>query len=334
MIRISIVGMGIRGHLFARAVAQNRDARLAALSDVNPQALAQATARFAVPGYADCREMLEQERPDALIVATPDFAHCQPVLEAARRGIHLLVEKPLATTVAEAEQMLEAVERAGVCCQVAFENRWNPAFVQAKAAVASGELGQIELMSGRLNDTLYVPTRMVSWAARSTVGWFLLPHLVDLALWLGDKTPAHCYASATKHVLPGLGVDTWDAMQAILSFDDGTQAAFETCWILPTSLPTLFDFKFEIVGQHGALFIDTQDQMIHQASQTFTYPGTLVSEIDGCLRGFPVDMVDSFIACLVEGRQPTATAEEGVQVTRIVAAMHESAQRGQVMFLQ
>ncbi len=132
-IGIGIVGMGTRGHLFARAVAQNRDARLVALSNVNPQTLAEAAPRFAIPGYADCWELLKKERPDALVVATPDFAH-------------LLVETPFATTVAEAEQMLGAVERAGVCCQLAFENRWNPAFVQARGAIARGELGEIELM--------------------------------------------------------------------------------------------------------------------------------------------------------------------------------------------
>jgi predicted dehydrogenase len=253
------------------------------------------------------------------------------VLEAAQRGVHLLVEKPFATTVADAEQMLKAVNQAGIHCQVAFENRWNPAFAQARAAIARGELGEVELMNARLNDTLFVPTRMLSWAARSTVGWFLLPHLVDLALWLSDKTPTFCYATASKRVLLSLGVDTWDSIHAILKFDDGTHAIFETCWILPTSLPTLFDFKFEIVGQHGALFIDTQDQMVHQASQMFTYPGTLVTEVDGRLRGFPVDMLDSFIACLVENRPPATTAEYGAWVTRIVAAIHESAQCEQVV---
>jgi predicted dehydrogenase len=133
---------------------------------------------------------------------------------------------------------------------------------------------------------------------------------------------------------PALGLDTWDALQAILHFDDGSQAVFETCWILPTSLPTVFDFKFEIVGRRGALFIDTQDQMVHQASQTYTYPGTLVSEVDGRLRGFPIDMVDSFIASLAEGREPSATIEEGHQVTRIVAAIHESAQQEQAIALR
>ena len=57
-------------------------------------------------------------------------------------------------------------------------------------------------MNGRLNDTLFVPTSMLSWAARSTVGWFLLPHLVDLALRLSDKTPVHCYGVATRRVFP------------------------------------------------------------------------------------------------------------------------------------
>jgi len=325
--------MGTRGRLFARAVTQNPNARLVGICDVNPQTAAAASMHFDVVGYTDLRELLEGESPDALIVATPDFAHRVPVLEAARQGVHVLVEKPLATITAEAEEMLEAVQQAGIRCQVGFENRWNPAFTRAKEAIAEGELGEIELMNARLSDTLFVPTQMLSWAARTTVGWFLLPHVVDLALWLSGKVPAYCYAIATQRVLSRLGVDTYDAIQAVLRFDDGTQAAFETCWILPVSLPTVYDFKFEIIGDRGALFIDTQDQMVHQAGQRFTYPGTLVTEVDGRLRGFPVDMVDSFIACLIEDREPLATVEEGLQVTRIVTAIHESIRQGQAISL-
>jgi predicted dehydrogenase len=330
--RIAIIGMGIRGQMYARTVQQNPAAVLVGVADINNDTARQAAARYQVPSFSDVEQMLDETHPDALIIATPDFAHRAPALAAAARRIHLLIEKPLATTTADATAIVEAVERAGVTCQVAFENRWNPAFVQVKSAIERGDLGRLCHMNARLNDTVYVPTRMLSWAGRSTVGWFLLSHLVDMAMWLSGQRPQRVYATATRRVLPTLGVETLDSLHTILSFP-GFEVMFETSWVLPESLPTVFDLKFEIVGDRGALFVDCQDQMVHQAIGRYSYPGTLVTEIDGRLRGFPMDMVDSFITAVSQGKASPVSLADGLAVTQIVEAAHRSAEVGEPLHL-
>ncbi len=328
MIRTAIVGMGIRGDLFAQGLRQNPDATLVAVCDANAGRLEAARAEWGVPGYGDVQQMLEQGGPDAVLICTPDFAHREQVVAAAEHGVHVMVEKPLATSMDDADAMLAAVQSAGIICQVAFENRWNPPLVRVKQAVESGELGDVSLVSARLNDTLYVPTRMLSWAAQSTVGWFLLPHVVDLAIWLSGKQPSQAYAVANKRLLPSLGVDTYDTICTTLSFHGGMQAMFETTWVLPDSSPAIFDFKFEILGDKGVLHVDVQDQMVHQSTDTFTYPGTLVVDVYGKTRGFPLDMLDSFIDSVKNGTPPLATVQEGHAVTRVIDAVHRSIESG------
>jgi predicted dehydrogenase len=331
MIRTAIVGMGIRGHLFAQGLKQNPDAELLAVCDLDRDVATKAGEDWGVPGHQDFARLLQAQRPDAVLICTPDFAHREAVIAAAKVGAHVMVEKPLATSLEDAEAMLQAVKGAGITCQVAFENRWNPPFVKIKQAVERGELGDISLVNAKLNDTLFVPTRMLSWASKSSVGWFLLPHVVDLAIWLSGKEPSQVYAVANKTVLPALGVDTYDTICTMLSFHGGMQAMFETTWVLPESSPAIFDFKFEILGDRGVMHVDAQDQMLHQSTERFTYPGTLVVDAYGKTRGFPLDMLDSFIDSVRSGTPPLATAEEGYQVTRVISAVHQSIQNGQIV---
>ena len=333
MVRTAIVGLGIRGTMFAQGLTQNPDATLVGICDANQQSLDSASIKWEVPGFNDFEKMLKSQNPDAVIICTPDFAHQEYVIAAANHGIHVMVEKPLAMSEEAANQILKAVQKAGIICQVAFENRWNPPFVQIKQAVDKGELGDISLINTRLNDTLFVPTEMLSWADKSTVGWFLLPHLVDLAIWLSGKKPSKVYAVANKKVLPSLGINTYDTICTTLSFHDDMQALFETSWVLPESLPSIFDFKFEILGDKGVMHVDVQDQMVHQSTQKYTFPGTLVTDIHGQTRGFPLYMLDSFIECVQKGTKPLATVEEGYEVTRIIDAVHQSIEKGQAIDL-
>jgi predicted dehydrogenase len=329
MIHIAIVGMGIRGDMYAQGLSQNKDAKLVAVSDTDPSTLATSAKKWGVPGYQDFEMLLTKAKPEAVIICTPDFAHYEPAILAADRGVHMMIEKPLATTEKEAAAIVAAVQANRIICQLAFENRWNPPFVQIKKCVENGDLGNISLVNARLDDTIWVPTKMISWAGNSSVGWFLLPHVLDLAIWLSGKTPTRVYAVANKTVLPPLGVDTYDTICTTVSFEAGMQAIIENSWVLPESSPAVYDFRFAIMGDRGAMHVNSQEQMIHQFTDRFTYPGSLFLDIHGKTRGFPLYMLDSFIESILENVEPLATVEEGYLVTRVVEAVHHSILRGQ-----
>ncbi|MDI4648162.1 Gfo/Idh/MocA family protein [Cohnella hashimotonis] len=330
-IRFGIVGMGIRGSLFADTLLQNPFAELVAVSDAFAATLDKSKARYNVPGYADVREMIAGEQLDALVIATPDFLHKEPVMLAAAHGLHFMVEKPFSTSVEEAEEMREAVDRAGVTCMVAFENRWNTPFVAVKEAVERGEIGDILTINARLNDTIFVPTQMLKWSKGSSPGWFLLPHATDIALWLKKTaTPVSVYAVGTKKKLVGMGIDTYDSIQSVVSFDDGTHATFTTSWVLPESMPLIYDFKYEIIGDDGALYVDLSDQMVRKAGGVYSHMHTLGTPINGQFTSAPSFMLNAFVDHVRLGTKPESGAAAGLLNTKLVHAIHRSVLSGSV----
>ena len=333
MIRIGIIGMGIRGEMYAQGLDQNQDAVLAAICDIQPKVVTAAAQKWDVPGYSDYKTLVNHSKLDALIICTPDFAHSEPALYACEKNIHMLIEKPLATTGMDAERIRDAVRKNNVICQLAFENRWNPPFVRIKSAIRDGELGEIRIINARLDDTIWVPTQMIPWAGKTTVGWFLLPHLLDLAIWLSGKSPLKVYAVANKGHLSGLGIDTYDSILTTVSFEGGMETVFQNSWVLPESSPAVYDFRFAIYGEQGAAHINSQEQMIHQFTDRFTYPGSLNIDIHGKTRGFPLYMLDSFVEAVKNQETPLATVDDGLLVTRVVEAVHRSIKLEQPVFL-
>ena len=165
MVRLGIVGAGIWGAMHARAYAQNPMAELVAVCDLDVGRARLLAEKYAIPKvFTSVDEMLE-EGLDGISVATPDHAHTAVVLKAAARGVHILVEKPLATTVEECAAMITAAKQAGVFLMVDWHNRWNPPYYYAWQAIRNGELGDVSYIYYRLSDTIYVPTKMLPWAS-------------------------------------------------------------------------------------------------------------------------------------------------------------------------
>ena len=260
-----VIGTGLWGEMHVLTYTTHPGIESVVVCDSNEARLKEITDRYGVKGYSDYNEMLQQE-PDivAVSVATPDFAHLEPALAVVNAGKHLLIEKPLATTVAEAETIVQAAREAGVKLMVDFHNRWNPPFNVAKSSIETGELGQPRLIYARLNNPLSVPCQMLKWAAHSATIWFTGSHLIDLVCWLVDDEVERVYSVARSGVLKELGVDTPDFFETILEFKRGAVAVVENCWILPDSEPTLIDFKMQIVGSQGTFQIDpaTQERLL------------------------------------------------------------------------
>lgn len=147
--------------------------------------------------------MMRDPEIDAVAVVTPDFAHCGPIVAAARAGKHVIVEKPLATTEVDVREIAEAVRKAGITLMVDFHNRWSPPVVLTRDNIEKGDLGKIISAYVRLNDTVQVPTRLLSWAAKSSVLWFLGSHTVDMLHYLLDDEVERVYAVSRSEVLQG-----------------------------------------------------------------------------------------------------------------------------------
>lgn len=332
-IRFGIVGMGTRGRIFADTVGQNPYATLTAIADSSAEKLQAAEQAYDAHAYTRFEDMLDREELDAVVVATPDFLHKEPVMLATERGCHILVEKPFATSARDAEEMHSAISASGITCMVAFENRWNAPFVAAKEAIASGELGRIIAMNSSLNDTIYVPMRMLLWASRSSPGWFLLPHSVDIACWLKEASPTQVFAVGTHKKLVAMGLDTYDSIQATITFEDDASGTFTSSWVLPEAMPSIYGFRYEIIGEDGALYVDLPGETLRKATGHFEHVPVLGMPIHGRLKAPPSLMLHDFIDNVRLGTEPLATSYDGLLNTRLVELIHKSIEMGTVQKL-
>lgn len=329
-LRVAVLGAGIRGKLYATALVQHPDAEVVGIADLDVEAARRSGDDLGVASFPGHEAILAADLGlDAVVVATPDFAHHDAAVAAAESGLHLLVEKPLATTVQEARSIADAVSRNGVRCMVGFENRWNPRFLSVKALVSSGGLGDMRSQVTHLHDTTFVPTQMLRWAARSSPAWFLMPHSLDLTLWLSGKVVARVYATGVRGQLCARGVDTWDTVDAVLTFTDGTTATLHSSWVLPESFPSVYDLRYEAIGSTGAIRVNGSDHGVHLFADATRWPQHGTYSSGGRLVGFPVDMAYTFAEHALGRCDDVPTVNDGLLVTEVLAAIDESLSSGQ-----
>src|SRR3954471_4472000 len=146
-IGFAIAGAGMVARYHATAIERTPGARLVAVCRSDPARAEETAAQFGVPCLADYTNLLAREDVDAVCICTPSGLHGEQTVAAARAGKHVLVEKPIALTLADADAMIAACEQAGVRLGVALQRRTEPEFQRVHAAISSGELGRLVLGS-------------------------------------------------------------------------------------------------------------------------------------------------------------------------------------------
>ena len=329
----AVIGVGLWGETHAALYAEHADTELVAVCDLDADRARQVAQKYGAPkAVSDYREVMADPAVQAVSIATPDFAHAEPAIAAAKAGKHLLVEKPLATTVEECQAIIAAAKASGVKLMTDFHNRWSPPFYKAWKAIREGEIGQVSHIYYRLSDTIYVPTRMLRWAGQSTVAWFIGSHSLDTVCWLLGELPNRVYAVSRSRVLKARGVDTPDLYSSVLEFPSGATAVIENDWILPETTPNIIDLKCQIVADRGAIYVDGSH---HRMMEKYTleeasFPDTFVfPRVQGKQVGFAVESIRHWIECLAGDKEPAVTGEDGLRVTQMILAIEESARARQ-----
>jgi predicted dehydrogenase len=329
MIDIAIIGAGVMGSHYAKVLKDCADANLCAIADLDARR-AEGLARTYEVGstYVNYEAMLADERIDAVVVATPDFAHREPVQGCLAAGKHVLCEKPLAMTREDCEAIAADVDRGGVKFMVSYGNRHRPNAQRIKQVLEARELGDLKHVAIRLNEKLS-KTRTISWLDRTSPVWFLLSHCVDTLRWLTDREFTEVYARVTYGVVERrLGAHTPDVVSAVAQLEDGMTALLESAWILPDAYPSNVHFDLEIIGERGCincdlfprgLMVSADDARILDYS--FDVPGPL-----GKVQGWWAESVRYFIACLESDATPTPTVRDGWADTEVLLALDRSIQ--------
>lgn len=326
---IGLIGAGTWGGVHAQTYTNYHRSALLAVCDQNEERAQRMATLYGVRHvYTNHREMLLNPDIRAVAVATPDFAHREIIEEAARAGKDILVEKPLATTHEDLARIAEVIAATGVRLMVDFHCRWSPPLVVARNDIESGHLGKIVSAYLRLNNTLFVPTKMLSWSKTSSILWFLGSHAIDTLRYLMGDEITRVFSVSSAGVLSARGIDVPDIYQTILEFRQGGIAMLENHWIMPDSSPQLNDFKVNILGSEGMFNLDlTHNQMIERyLAGTSDRPDVLDSPlIRGRHVGFIHESIKHFVDCVADGKQPAVTVEDGIRVSKVILAIMESA---------
>jgi predicted dehydrogenase len=331
-VRIGVIGLGIMGEQYTRIYSAHPLATVTAICNRSRGRLDEVGEKYSVTArHTDYNELLSRSDVDAVCIATPDFAHFEPVKAALEAGKHILCEKPFTTMLDEADELLAlSRSRPRQKLQVAYNHRWLASYHHGYAAIRKGEIGQPVAGYARKNDTIYVSTEMINWANQTTPLHFLGAHDIDLLRWYFQSEPLEVHAYGAKVVLTARGIDTYDLIQAQVKFESGAFATVESAWIYPNSFPTIVDSFVEVVGSHGHLHFDRKRESIEMSTEKqFTYPKTLLThEVFGKLRGAFVECLSDFLDAVINDTEPKVTAFDGRQVTAVLDAASRSLASG------
>jgi len=253
-LKAGVIGLGILGEQHVCFLQDQPEVDVVSVADIRAERTQEVAGRVGAQAYTDYERMLKEQRVDIAVVATPDPMHKEPVLSAIRAGVPTIIqEKPLATTVPDAEEMVEAAEKAGARLFINFANRGSALDRATYYVIQQGLLGEVVYGDVHLDDNIVVPTRMWGarsrdWAAGSSTAHFLLSHVVDFLRWvLAPVDVTQVYAIHQRRVL-GYTPDLYDAF---LTFDSGAKFRIRAEWI--KHIDGLVEFKLSFSGSEGGL---------------------------------------------------------------------------------
>jgi predicted dehydrogenase len=258
---LAIVGAGRVGLFRGEVAARHPQVGWIGIAEKNPEraklVAEKLKADFVTDNY---EELLSRPEVNAVIISTDEHLHVDPILKAAERGHSMLIEKPLATELADSAKVLAAIEAAGVDAVVGYTQRFRRRWLAAKEKVSSGQLGDITLVSTRafMNRLVAIdnykrtthPERISPMVISGT-------HALDIVMWMMQgKTPVEVYARAIDKAL-GPQYKGIDATSGVVTFSDGTIYQATISWALPVVWPgAVYSLDVGIVGTEGVLTID------------------------------------------------------------------------------
>jgi glucose-fructose oxidoreductase len=304
------------------------NSRLVALVSGDPEKARELGERYGVPvfSYERLEECLALPEVEAVYIAVPNTLHSEYAVRAAKAGVHVLCEKPLATTEAECREMIRACEENDVRLMTAYRLHFEQANLTAIEAVREGKIGDPRLFTSTFSFQVKAPNIRIERDKGGGVLWDIGVYCVNAARYLFLAEPVEVFAFCDKSQDPRF-TEVEEAASVVMRFPEGKLAAFNV------SFGAEAVATYELVGTEGTLRMDN----------AYEYKGELRWELmsEGKKRKGKVPERDqiapeilTFSDCILEGREPEPDGWEGLADVRIISALYESARTGQPVKLE
>jgi predicted dehydrogenase len=329
-LKFALIGAGTWGKAHAEIYASHHLSEFVAVCDVVEEKAQAIAKEFGVQYFTDYEKMLDSVECDAVGIVTPDFAHAAPIVAAAERNKHILCEKPLVTSHKDLELVTEALKGKDIQIMADLHNRWNPPVCKIKSDVDEGKIGKVVSAYIRLNDAIWVPMEMLSWAEKSSILWFLGSHSVDVLNWIIGAKVVKVYSVSYEGVLKSKGIDIPDLYQTILEYANGAVATMENSWIIPNTNPYVNDYKLNITGERGMFNMDFSHNTLLERflEDEASHPDVIVKpHIHGKPMGLGYESIRDFIERVYYKKELLISLEESIGITKIILSILESAEK-------
>jgi predicted dehydrogenase len=335
-VRIGLIGAGFIAATHAEAIRLLPDAEAVAVASRSRQSATGFAQKWGIPhAYADYRELLEREDIDGVVVAVPNYLHAAVVQAAAGAGKHILCEKPLCLTLEEAQEMIDGCRANQVKLVYGEALCYLPKYVRAKQLADEGALGDVFLVKhGEEHPGPHSPW---FWDPDQSGGGVLLDmscHSIEFARWILGRPAVKSVTATVKTLLHKDKTRCDDHSVCVIEFDNGTLAVLENSWAKVGGL----DDKCEIYGSRGNTFADvvrgnsllTYSQAgygyaVEKAESTKGWTFTIFEEL--WTFGY-LQQMQHFVNVMKGLEEPIETAEDGMEVLRIICAAYQSAGQG------
>ena len=349
---IAVIGAGRIGTLRARLAAKHPSVGFLAVSDLDParaRALAEQTGADFSSG--DNFEVIGRPEVSAVIVSTPEGEHAAPVKRALELGKPVLVEKPIALSRKDAEDILATLRKTNGHLRIGYSRRFKECFLRAKEQMIHGRLGRVVGGLARVYNSRAQAFSILKRDPHATPVLDVLTYYVDLMCWfLEGNPPVEVIARGQSGIFKEAGYGADDVTWAIVTFADGAVVSFGVSYALPAKYPTLGQSdRVELLGSEGTMMIDDDhlDHLLytdkgiphayvpdHQINMAFLGSTTPGDWALGDFWGPLGNETRSWLDHLVTGN-PTAhtTPEQAIVNLETTIAIERSARTGQAVRL-
>lgn len=320
--KTAVIGTGMMGQHHVRLYSDIKESELVGVVDQNTEQAERLCALYGGRPYTDYREMLEKEQPDAVTIALPTSLHRQATMDCLDVGIDVLVEKPIAKTVKEAQEMIDEAKRLDRVLMVGHIERFNPAVTQLKERLAAGELGKIFTIHSRRQSPY--PGRITDVGVASD----LATHELDM---MRNITQAEV-SSMTAEISKVMNTNNEDIVFGLLRFENDILGILDVNWITPTKVR-----EVTVTGENGMFTVDYLNQNLSfnanyaaEQSEKSEWFKTKFGVAEGDFTSFRVEKkeplrveIESFLKCCRDNSTPLVTGEDGLEALALALKIVE-----------
>ncbi|OAK61412.1 hypothetical protein A3K87_21015 [Variovorax paradoxus] len=341
-LRIVLMGVGLIGKEHAKLVREHSHTELVAIADVSPDGKAFA-AELGIPCYADYEQMLDEIRPDGAVVALPNRMHVDAGLARVRRGIPMLMEKPVADTVQAAMQLVEASETAGVPVLIGHHRRHSPDIRAARRAAADGDLGQVVAVNGMWLVNKPDNYFAADWRRRAGGGPLLinLIHDIDcLRFVCGEIVSVQAITSNSVRQF-----DVEDTAGVLMRFESGAVGTFlisdavpsPYAWDMASGQALYFPHQpadcYYIGGRKATLAVPTMNLWRHEQEGGHWQQPLVRKHLPMDRSQTYVNQLDHFVDVIRDKVEPLVSARDGAMTLAAILAVEVAAREGRSVTL-